>query len=136
MARRDATIQLAQLEHHVREDLNERAPRVMAVLRPLRVVIENYPENQVEELEAVNNPQDPSQGTRTVPFSRVIYLERDDFLEVGMFDFWSCKALGSEKRYPEITLEGEFLQGTFRSVWQRVEQLQPFIEMADGFHIR
>ncbi|MEE9607266.1 MAG: glutamine--tRNA ligase/YqeY domain fusion protein [Myxococcota bacterium] len=81
VARRDATIQLAQLEHHVREDLNERAPRVMAVLRPLRVVIENYPENQVEELEAVNNPQDPSQGTRTVPFSRVIYLERDDFLE-------------------------------------------------------
>jgi len=81
VAKRDNTIQLAQLEHAVRDDLNESAPRVMAVLRPLRVVIENYPEDQVEELDAVNNPQDPSQGTRKVPFSRVVYIERDDFLE-------------------------------------------------------
>jgi glutaminyl-tRNA synthetase len=81
VARRDNTIQLAQLEHAVREDLNAIAPRVMAVLHPLRVVIENYPEGQVEELEAVNNPEDPGQGTRVVPFSRVLYIERDDFLE-------------------------------------------------------
>jgi glutaminyl-tRNA synthetase len=65
----------------VREDLNETAPRVMAVLKPLRVVIDNYPEEGVEELDAVNNPQDPSAGTRKVPFSRVLYIERDDFLE-------------------------------------------------------
>jgi glutaminyl-tRNA synthetase len=65
----------------VREDLNRRAPRVMGVLRPLRVVIENYPEGQVEELDAVNNPEDPSAGTRKVPFSRVLYIEREDFLE-------------------------------------------------------
>ena len=65
----------------MREDLNKRAPRVMAVLRPLRVVIDNYPEGQVEELEAVNNPEDASMGTRRVPFSRVLYIERDDFRE-------------------------------------------------------
>jgi glutaminyl-tRNA synthetase len=69
------------LEHAVREDLNKRAPRVMAVLRPLRVVIENYPEGQVEELDAINNPEDPSMGTRRVPFSRVLYVEQDDFRE-------------------------------------------------------
>ena len=65
----------------MREDLNRRAPRAMAVLRPLRLVIENYPEGQVEELEAVNNPEDPAAGTRRVPFSRVLYIERDDFRE-------------------------------------------------------
>ncbi len=81
VAKRDHTIQLERLEHAVREDLNASAPRVMAVLRPLRVVIENYPEEQVEELEAVNNPEDASMGTRTVPFSRVLYIERDDFRE-------------------------------------------------------
>jgi glutaminyl-tRNA synthetase len=70
------------LEHFVREDLNTRAPRVMAVLRPLRVVIDNYPEGKVEELEAVNNPEDPAAGTRKVPFSRVLYIEQDDFREV------------------------------------------------------
>jgi glutaminyl-tRNA synthetase len=69
------------LEHHVREDLNKRAPRMMAVLRPLRVVIDNYPEGQVEEMEAVNNPGRPSAGTRKVPFSRVLYIEQDDFRE-------------------------------------------------------
>ncbi len=81
VAKRDNTIQLARLEHEVREELNARAPRVMAVLRPLRLVIENYPEDQVEQLEAVNNPEDASRGTRLVPFSRVLYIERDDFLE-------------------------------------------------------
>ena len=65
----------------MREDLNKRSPRVMAVLRPLKVVIENYPEDLVEEMEAINNPEDPSAGTRKVPFSRVLYLERDDFRE-------------------------------------------------------
>ena len=81
IAKRDNTIQLAQLEAAVREDLNETAPRAMAVLKPLRVVIENYPEERVEELDAVNNPEDASAGTRKVPFSRVLYIERDDFLE-------------------------------------------------------
>jgi glutaminyl-tRNA synthetase len=75
-------IELGLLEHHVREDLNKRAARVMAVLRPLRVVIDNYPEDLVEEMEAVNNPEDASMGTRKVPFSRVIYIEQDDFREV------------------------------------------------------
>ena len=72
-------IELRLLEHHVREDLNKRAPRMMAVLHPLRVVIDNYPEGQTEEVEAVNNPEDASAGTRKVPFSRVLYIEQDDF---------------------------------------------------------
>ncbi len=74
-------IELAMLEHFVREDLNRRASRVMGVLRPLKVVIDNYPEAQVEELEVVNNPEDPGAGTRKVPFSRVLYIEQDDFRE-------------------------------------------------------
>jgi len=73
--------ELAMLEHFVREDLNKRAPRAMAVLRPLKVVIDNYPENQVEEIELVNNPEDPAAGTRKVPFSRALYIEQDDFRE-------------------------------------------------------
>ncbi len=81
VAKRDATIQLAQLEHEVRADLNRSASRAMAVLRPLRLVIETVPEGEVDELDAVNNPEDESQGTRKVPFSRVVYIERDDFLE-------------------------------------------------------
>jgi glutaminyl-tRNA synthetase len=81
VSKTNGIIELAMLEHFVREDLNTRAPRVMAVLRPLRVVIDNYPEGQVEELEAVNNPEDPSAGTRNVPFSRVLYIEQDDFRE-------------------------------------------------------
>ncbi len=72
---------IALLEHCLREDLNKRAPRVMAVLRPLKVVITNYPENKAEEFEAVNNPEDPSMGTRKVPFSREIFIEQDDFRE-------------------------------------------------------
>ena len=82
VAKRNSVVDIAMLEHSLREDLNKRTPRVMAVLRPLRVVIENYPEDQVEELEAVNNPEDPSTGTRKVPFSRVLYIEQDDFREV------------------------------------------------------
>jgi glutaminyl-tRNA synthetase len=81
VAKRDSVVDIALLEHCLREDLNKRAPRVMAVLRPLRVVIENYPERQVDEMEAVNNPEDPSMGTRQVPFSRVLYIEREDFRE-------------------------------------------------------
>jgi glutaminyl-tRNA synthetase len=77
----NGTIELEMLEHFVREDLNKRAPRVMAVLRPLKVVIDNYPEGQVEHMDAVNNPEDPNAGTRKVPFSRVLYIEQDDFRE-------------------------------------------------------
>ncbi|MGH7773590.1 MAG: glutamine--tRNA ligase/YqeY domain fusion protein [Candidatus Binatia bacterium] len=81
VAKRNSTVAMAMLEHCLREDLNRRAPRVMAVLRPLRVILDNYPEGRVEELEAVNNPEDASMGTRKVPFSRVLYLEREDFRE-------------------------------------------------------
>jgi glutaminyl-tRNA synthetase len=81
VARADSVVDVAQLEHAIREDLNRRAARVMAVLRPLRVVVENYPEERSEELDAVNNPEDSAAGTRKVPFSRVLYIERDDFRE-------------------------------------------------------
>jgi len=81
VGRRENIVDLALLEYCVREDLNRRAPRVMAVLRPLKVVIENYPEGQVEELDAVNNPEDPAMGVRKVPFSRELYIEQEDFLE-------------------------------------------------------
>jgi glutaminyl-tRNA synthetase len=81
VAKKENVIDVAQLEHSVREDLNRRAPRVMAVLRPLRVVITNYPEGQVEHVDVINNPEDESAGTRPVPFSRVLFIERDDFME-------------------------------------------------------
>lgn len=81
VAKGDSIVDIALLEYCIREDLNKRAPRVMAVLRPLKVVIDNYPEDKVEELEAENNPEDPSAGSRKVPFSRVIYIEQDDFSE-------------------------------------------------------
>ena len=81
VSKTNGSIELGLLEHHVREDLNRRSPRVMAVLRPLRLVIDNYHEGQVEEMEAVNNPEDPSAGTRRVPFSRVLCIEQDDFRE-------------------------------------------------------
>jgi glutaminyl-tRNA synthetase len=77
----NGTIELAMLEHFVREDLNKRAQRVMVVMKPLKVVIDNYPEGQAEEMNAVNNPEDASAGTRKVPFSRVLYIEQDDFRE-------------------------------------------------------
>ncbi|MDB6066022.1 MAG: glnS [Pedosphaera sp.] len=88
---------VALLEHSVREDLNKRALRVMAVLRPLKVVLTNYPEGQVEEMEAVNNPEDPGAGTRKVPFSRVIYIERDDFMETPAKKFFRLSP-GNEVR--------------------------------------
>jgi glutaminyl-tRNA synthetase len=81
VSKTNGTIEIAMLEHAVREDLNKRARRVMAVLRPLRVVIDNYPEGLVEEVEAVNNPEDAGMGTRKAPFSRALYIERDDFRE-------------------------------------------------------
>jgi glutaminyl-tRNA synthetase len=88
VAKFNSVIDVARLEHAVREHLNKRAPRVMAVLRPLKVIIDNYPEDQVEELDAINNPEDPSMGTRKVPFSRELYIERDDFREVPPPKYW------------------------------------------------
>ena len=82
VAKRENTVELGLLEYFVRDDLNKLTPRAMAVLRPLKVVIENYPEDQAEEFEAINNPEDPSAGTRKVPFSKVVYIEQDDFREV------------------------------------------------------
>ncbi len=81
VAKRDSVVDIQLLEHCLREDLNQRAPRRMAVLNPLRVVIDNYPEGEFEELDAVNNPEDPAMGTRKVPFGRELYIERDDFRE-------------------------------------------------------
>jgi len=81
VSRTNGIIELAMLEHFLREDLNKRALRVMAVLRPLKVVIDNYPEGQVEQMDAVNNPEDRSAGSRKVPFSKVLYIEQDDFRE-------------------------------------------------------
>jgi len=81
VAKKNSLVDVALLEHLLREELNESAPRVMSVLRPLRLVIDNYPEDRVEELEAINNPEDPSAGTRKVPFSKVLYIEREDFRE-------------------------------------------------------
>ena len=88
VAKRENVVDAALLRHCVREDLNRRAPRTLAVLRPLKVVIENYPEGQVEELDAVNNPEDPAMGTRKVPFSRELYVERDDFREEAPRKFY------------------------------------------------
>jgi glutaminyl-tRNA synthetase len=82
VAKANSTADLALLEHCVREELNKHSPRVMGVLRPLRLVIDNYPEDQVEEFEAVNNPENPAAGTRKVPFSKVLYIEREDFQEI------------------------------------------------------
>jgi glutaminyl-tRNA synthetase len=81
VAKRENVVDVAVLEHSIREDLNRRAPRVMAVLRPVRLVIENYPPDLVEEMDVINNPEDSSAGTRKVPFSRVLYIDRDDFRE-------------------------------------------------------
>jgi glutaminyl-tRNA synthetase len=97
VAKRNSTVDVRMLEHCLREDLNRRAPRAMAVLRPLRVVIENYLDGQVEELEAVNNPEDPSMGRRKVPFSRALYIEQDDFRENPPKGFFRLSP-GSEVR--------------------------------------
>ncbi|OPX18271.1 glutamine--tRNA ligase [candidate division WOR-3 bacterium 4484_100] len=82
VAKSNTVVDIGLLEHCLREDLNKRAPRRMAVLRPLKLIIDNYPADRVEELEAVNNPEDPGMGTRRVPFSRILYIERDDFREI------------------------------------------------------
>jgi len=81
VAKTDSTVDIALLEHCIRDDLNKRAPRVMGIVRPLKVIVDNYPEDQTEELDAVNNPEDAEAGTRKVPFSRVLYIEQDDFRE-------------------------------------------------------
>ncbi len=81
VARSDSVVDIALLEHHIRQDLNVRAPRAMGVLRPLKVILTNYPDAQVEYLEAINNPEDPDAGTRQVPFSGELYIEKDDFME-------------------------------------------------------
>ena len=81
VSKRDSVVEMQLLEHFIREDLNKRAPRVMTVLKPLKVIIDNYPDGVTEQLEAINNPEDSSAGTRPIPFSRTLYIERDDFLE-------------------------------------------------------
>jgi len=97
VARKENVIDVAQLEHSVREDLNRRSLRVMAVLRPLKVVLTNYPDGQAEEVDVINNPEDPSAGTRKVPFSRVLYIEQDDFREVPPKKFFRLSP-GTEVR--------------------------------------
>ena len=81
VAKADSMVDIALLEYCIREQLNKIAPRVMGILRPLKVIIDNYPEDQVEELDAINNPEDPDMGTRKIPFSRGLYIEQDDFME-------------------------------------------------------
>jgi glutaminyl-tRNA synthetase len=97
VAKRESLVDMALLEYCVREDLNKRSPRVMAVLRPLKVIIDNYPEGLVEEMDAINNPENPDMGTRKVPFSRVIYIEQDDFREDPPKKFYRL-SLGREIR--------------------------------------
>jgi glutaminyl-tRNA synthetase len=97
VAKFDSIVDIVVLENCIREELNKKAPRVMAVLKPLRVVIVNYPEDKEEELEAINNPEDPSMGARKVPFSRVLYIEQEDFREVPPKKFFRL-APGREVR--------------------------------------
>lgn len=97
VAKRDAVVEMQLLEYFIREDLNKRSQRVMAVLKPLKIVIENYPADKTEELDAINNPEDPSAGTRTVPFSKTLYIEQDDFLEEPPKEFFRL-APGREVR--------------------------------------
>ncbi len=97
VAKSNSTVDIAMLEHCIREDLNTRALRAMAVLRPLKVVIENYPEGQVEQLEIENNPEQPETGVRTIPFSRELYIEQEDFMEEPIKKFFRL-APGSEVR--------------------------------------
>jgi glutaminyl-tRNA synthetase len=97
VSKRDAVVEMQLLEHFIREDLNKRAARVLAVLKPLKVVIDNYPEQGSEELDAINNPEDASAGTRSIPFSRTLYIERDDFIEAPPKEFFRL-APGREVR--------------------------------------
>jgi glutaminyl-tRNA synthetase len=132
VAKKENVIDVALLEHTVREDLNRTARRGLAVLRPLKVVIENYPEGRVEYVEAVNNPEDPEAGTRSIPFSREIYIERDDFMEVPAKKFFrlspgaevrlryayilKCESIikdsGGEITELRATIDSESLRGT------------------------
>jgi len=93
----NSTVDIALFEHCLREDLNKTSPRVMAVLRPLKVIIDNYPDDKVEQLDAVNNPEDPAAGTRKLPFSRELYIEQDDFMETPPKKFYRL-APGREVR--------------------------------------
>ena len=97
VAKAGSTVEIAFLEHFIREDLNKKAPRVMGVLNPLKVVIDNYPDNAEEELTAINNPEDPSAGTRKIPFSKILYIEREDFMENPPKKFYRL-TLGREVR--------------------------------------
>ncbi|MBN1456600.1 MAG: glutamine--tRNA ligase/YqeY domain fusion protein [Sedimentisphaerales bacterium] len=97
IAKTDSLIDLALLEHCLRDDLNETSPRVMAVINPLKVIIDNYPDGQVEELDAINNPQDPDAGTRKVPFTKELYIEQDDFMEDAPKKFFRL-SVGREVR--------------------------------------
>jgi glutaminyl-tRNA synthetase len=97
VSKRDSVVEMPLLEHFIREDLNKRANRVLAVLKPLKVVIDNYPEHTSEELQAINNPEDPAAGTRAIPFSRTLYIERDDFQEHPPKEFFRL-APGREVR--------------------------------------
>ena len=97
VAKSNSTVDIAMLEHCIREDLNSKALRAMAVLRPLKVVITNYPEGQVEQLEAENNPEQPEMGNRSIPFSRELYIEQDDFMEIPIKKFFRL-APGQEVR--------------------------------------
>src|SRR5438093_4480847 len=97
VSKTNGIVELGRLEQFIREDLNRRALRVMAVLRPLKVVIDNYPEGQTEELNAINNPEDEGAGTRNVPFSRMLYIEQDDFRENPRKDYFRL-APGREVR--------------------------------------
>jgi len=97
VSKAESTVEIAFLEHFIREDLNKKAPRVMGVLNPLKVVIDNYPDNSQEELTAINNPEDPSAGTRKIPFSKILYIEREDFMENPPKKFYRL-TLGREVR--------------------------------------
>ena len=97
VAKKENVIDVAQLEHSIREDLNKRAARVMAVIDPIKVIIDNYPDDLTEELEATNHPDNPEMGTRMVPFSKVLYIERDDFMENPPNKFFRM-AVGREVR--------------------------------------
>lgn len=97
VAKADSTVDMAFLEHFIREDLNKKAPRVMGVIKPLKVIIDNYPGDVQEELTAINNPEDVSAGTRKVPFSKILYIEQDDFMEVPHPKFYRL-SVGREVR--------------------------------------
>ncbi len=132
VAKADSIVDISLLEHCLRDDLNKRAPRVMGVLRPLKVIIDNYPDGQVEEVEATNNPEDPAAGTRKVPFSKVLYIEQDDFRETPPPKFYRLspgdrvqfERLGYFSVDPDST-EGKPVFNrtlTLKDTWARIEK--------------